>query len=180
MASRAGEYLGLPIYENTLPPSSWPGNREYEFRDSSYTAKGIAIYHGWLPLYSMAISLKAFGVLPDYPQTAGSRSPHRSQRCKLPHAGGEIAVGGFRRDVHDLRFSHRQRNVRRRCRLGGDAHRGRGHALRLFLARRAISLGNVSHQHRLLLDHLADVQKRRGWAISSGRRFFSSRCFTRI
>ena len=35
-----GEYLGLPIYENTLT-EPWPGNREYEFRDSSYTAKGM-------------------------------------------------------------------------------------------------------------------------------------------
>ncbi len=61
-----GEYLGLPIYENTLT-ELWPESREYEFRDSSYSPKGVAIYHGWLPLYSIALSFKAFGVLPDLP-----------------------------------------------------------------------------------------------------------------
>ena len=64
-----GEYLGLPIYENTLT-EFWPENREYEFRDSSYTAKGIAIYHGWLPLYSMALSFRCFGITPDHPDAA--------------------------------------------------------------------------------------------------------------
>src|SRR5690242_9689827 len=59
-----GEYLGLPIYENVLT-EPWPDNAEYEFRDSSYSNKGLAIYHGWLPLYTMAASFKAFGVLPD-------------------------------------------------------------------------------------------------------------------
>ena len=42
-----GEYLGLPIYENTLT-EFWPDNPEYEFRDSSYSPNGVAIYHGWL------------------------------------------------------------------------------------------------------------------------------------
>jgi hypothetical protein len=62
-----GEYLGLPIYENTLTEFS-PDNREYEFRDSSYSSKDIAIYHGWLPLYSMALSFKCFGITPDHPE----------------------------------------------------------------------------------------------------------------
>ncbi|HEX3357556.1 MAG TPA: glycosyltransferase family 39 protein [Tepidisphaeraceae bacterium] len=62
----SGEYLGLPIYENTLT-EFWPDNPEYEFRDSSYSKKGVAIYHGWLPLYSIAASFKAFGVMPDLP-----------------------------------------------------------------------------------------------------------------
>ncbi|HEX8524630.1 MAG TPA: glycosyltransferase family 39 protein [Tepidisphaeraceae bacterium] len=57
-------YLGLPIFENTLTEFS-PGDREYEFRDSSYSAKHVAIYHGWLPLYAMAGSFKVFGVKPD-------------------------------------------------------------------------------------------------------------------
>src|SRR5688500_14309096 len=57
-------YLGLPIYENTLT-KPWPDNSEYEFRDSSYSDRGLAVYHGWLPLYSIAASLKAFGIKPD-------------------------------------------------------------------------------------------------------------------
>ena len=59
-----GEYLGLPIYENCLT-EPWPDHAEYEFRDSSYSPRGLAIYHGWLPLYAMAASFKAFGVTPD-------------------------------------------------------------------------------------------------------------------
>ena len=61
-----GEYLDLPIYENVLT-EPWPDHPEYEFRDSSYSKKGLAIYHGWLPLYTMAASFKAFGVTPDEP-----------------------------------------------------------------------------------------------------------------
>jgi hypothetical protein len=57
-------YLGLPIYENTLT-EPWPESAEYEFKDSSYSSKRLAIYHGWLPLYSIAGSLKWFGIEPD-------------------------------------------------------------------------------------------------------------------
>jgi hypothetical protein len=57
-------YMGIPIYENTLS-KTWPEHAEYEFRDSSYSDKGVAVYHGWLPLYSIAASLKAFGIKPD-------------------------------------------------------------------------------------------------------------------
>jgi uncharacterized membrane protein len=57
-------YLGLPIYENTLT-ELWPEHPEYEFKDSSYSKKGLAIYHGWLPLYSIAGSFKLFGIEPD-------------------------------------------------------------------------------------------------------------------
>src|SRR5690606_25806923 len=38
---------------------------EYEFRDTSYSHKGMAVYHAWLPLYSIAGSLKVFGISPD-------------------------------------------------------------------------------------------------------------------
>lgn len=56
-------YLGMPIFENVLL-ESWPDHPEYEFRDSSYSAKGVTVYHGWLPLYVTAGSLRAFGVKP--------------------------------------------------------------------------------------------------------------------
>jgi hypothetical protein len=57
-------YLGLPIYENTLT-QPWPNHPEYAFRDVSYSDKGIAIYHGWVPLYSIAASFAAHGIWPD-------------------------------------------------------------------------------------------------------------------
>lgn len=57
-------YLGLPLYENTLV-RPWPESGEYEFKDDSYSEKGVAVYHSWLPLYSIAASLYLFGVEPD-------------------------------------------------------------------------------------------------------------------
>ena len=42
-------FLGLPLYENTLV-RPWPDNAEYEFRDISYSDRGLAVYHSWLPL----------------------------------------------------------------------------------------------------------------------------------
>jgi hypothetical protein len=57
-------YLGLPIYENVLVTTS-PDSKEYEFRDSSYSDRGMAIYHGWLPLYSIAAAEALGGIHPD-------------------------------------------------------------------------------------------------------------------
>jgi hypothetical protein len=57
-------YLGLPIYENTLI-RAWPESQEYEFRDISYSDRGVGIYHGWFPLYTIAGSLAAFRIVPD-------------------------------------------------------------------------------------------------------------------
>lgn len=58
------KYLGLPIYENTLI-EAWQNNEEYEFRDSSYSKKGLAVYHGWLPLYLIAYTFALSGISPD-------------------------------------------------------------------------------------------------------------------
>lgn len=58
------EYLGLPVFENTLT-EPWPASAEYEFADTSYGPRGLARYHGWLPIYVMAGSFLAFGVRPD-------------------------------------------------------------------------------------------------------------------
>ncbi|MEI8386236.1 MAG: glycosyltransferase family 39 protein [Verrucomicrobiota bacterium] len=60
------EYLGIPIYENTLT-EPWDGHPEYEFRDSSYSPQGLAVYHGWLPLYAIAASQALFGLRADHP-----------------------------------------------------------------------------------------------------------------
>lgn len=57
-------YLGLPIYENVMI-EPWEGNPEYEFKDLSYSDRGLAVYHGWLPLYSIALSEWLFGVTAD-------------------------------------------------------------------------------------------------------------------
>lgn len=57
-------YAGQPVFENTLV-RPWPGSAEYEFRDLSYSDRGLAVYHGWLPLYATAASLAAAGVTPD-------------------------------------------------------------------------------------------------------------------
>ncbi|NIR28432.1 MAG: glycosyltransferase family 39 protein [Gammaproteobacteria bacterium] len=59
-------YLGIPIYENTLL-KPWPEHAEYEFKDLSYSARGLAVYHGWLPLYAIAGSFALFGIQPDAP-----------------------------------------------------------------------------------------------------------------
>jgi hypothetical protein len=56
-------YLGLPIYENAFM-RSWPGNPEYAWRDSSYSDRHFAVYHGWLPLYSIAASFSLQHVTP--------------------------------------------------------------------------------------------------------------------
>jgi hypothetical protein len=59
-----GTYLGMPIYENTHIVS-WPESSEYRFKDVSYSDSGLAVYHGWMPLYAIAGSLWAAGIQPD-------------------------------------------------------------------------------------------------------------------
>ena len=61
--------MGEPIYENTLSVP-WPESAEYEFRDSSYSEKGLAVYHAWLPPYAIAAALKLAGIEPDAPSPA--------------------------------------------------------------------------------------------------------------
>jgi hypothetical protein len=57
-------YRDLPIFENTLI-RPWPESEEYAFRDISYSDRGLAIYHGWLPLYAMAGAFRIAGVTPE-------------------------------------------------------------------------------------------------------------------
>lgn len=59
-------YLGLPLYEN-FPIEEWPESDEYEFKDINYSDRGMAIYHGWFPLYTIAASLALFDIRPDEP-----------------------------------------------------------------------------------------------------------------
>lgn len=74
-------YMGLPIYENTLT-TPWPESREYEFRDSSYSERGLAIYHAWLPLYAIAAALGLAGITPD-PPTAELKPRHPPEELRL-------------------------------------------------------------------------------------------------
>jgi hypothetical protein len=57
-------FLGQPLYENTLV-RPWPESDEYEFRDLSYSDRGLAVYHSWLPLYSIAAAFRLAGVTPE-------------------------------------------------------------------------------------------------------------------
>ncbi len=62
-------FLGQPLYENTLV-APWPGNAEYEFRDVNYSDKGLAVYHGWLPLYAIAGAFRLAGVTPEHARSS--------------------------------------------------------------------------------------------------------------
>jgi len=57
-------YLGLPLYENILT-EPWPDSGEYEFKDSSYSSRAMAIYHGWAPLYAIATAFAVGGIEPN-------------------------------------------------------------------------------------------------------------------
>ena len=75
------QYLGLPIFENTLS-RPWPQSSEYAFRDLSYSDNHLVIYHGWLPLYAIAGSFALYGVHPDTDQNARA-SKHDLNERKL-------------------------------------------------------------------------------------------------
>lgn len=89
-------YLGAPVYENTLT-RPWPEHPEFEFRDSSYSARGLAVYHGWLPLYSIAASYAVAGVRPDADDSfRGVR--HSRDEMRLRTAAGRwpaVLFGGL-------------------------------------------------------------------------------------
>lgn len=57
-------YLGQPLFENIMV-RPWPGHEEYEFRDLSYSDRGLAVYHSWIPLYAIAAAFRVAGVTPD-------------------------------------------------------------------------------------------------------------------
>ena len=82
-------YLGLPIYENVLLTTS-PDSEEYEFKDSSYSDRGMAIYHGWLPLYSIAAADAFAGIRPDVddgrPPVVRHTSQELTRRTIVPRA----------------------------------------------------------------------------------------------
>jgi hypothetical protein len=68
-----GEYLGIPVFENTLIRVN-DSDPEYAFDDASYNRDGVAIYHGWLPLYAIAASQWLLGIEPGQEPLQGPRS----------------------------------------------------------------------------------------------------------
>jgi hypothetical protein len=74
----ADHYLGLPIYENVLLTTT-PDSEEYEFKDPSYSDRGMAIYHAWLPLYSIAAAYALSGIHPDQDNGGPPAVRHSSQ-----------------------------------------------------------------------------------------------------
>ncbi|MGH7213204.1 MAG: ArnT family glycosyltransferase [Tepidisphaeraceae bacterium] len=83
----ADRYLGMPIFENTLT-LPWPENPEYEFKDTSYSDRCFAIYHGWMPLYAIAATQKLMGIAPDRQTLPGKAPAVRAWKGKH---GEEIA-----------------------------------------------------------------------------------------
>jgi hypothetical protein len=81
-------YLGQPIFENTLL-QPWPESREYEFKDSSYSSRGLAVYHGWLPLYATAASFALAGVRPDN-DPAAVRVRHTAEEMRWRTVAGRV------------------------------------------------------------------------------------------
>ena len=84
-------YLGLPLYENTLV-QPWPEHPEYEFSDLSYSTRGVAVYHGWLPLYAIAGSLALAGIEPDEETTTLSVRHSTAEMRRLTVAARLPAV----------------------------------------------------------------------------------------
>jgi hypothetical protein len=89
-------YLGLPIYENTLV-QPWPHNPEYEFKDISYSDKGVAVYHGWLPLYAIAASFALHHIQPSQPKAPREANYNLEDWKRITRAGRlpGVVIGGI-------------------------------------------------------------------------------------
>lgn len=67
-------FLGAPIFENMLV-RPWPEHPELEFRDISYSDRGVTVYHGWLPLYAIAAAFRVGGIAAPPPAADWRLSP---------------------------------------------------------------------------------------------------------
>src|SRR6516165_7554005 len=96
----ADTYQGQPIYENWMV-KPWPGNSEFEFRDISYNDRGVAVYHAWLPLFSIALSFRLLGITPARagamrPQYSAAERRRRTIAARLPSVFfGMLCILGF-------------------------------------------------------------------------------------
>jgi hypothetical protein len=57
----ADRYQGHLLFQDWMI-QHWPDNPEFEFRDISFSDRHVVVYHGWLPLYSIALSFRLFGI----------------------------------------------------------------------------------------------------------------------
>ena len=57
----ADRYQGHLLFQDWMIQPS-PDNPEFEFRDISFSDRHVVVYHGWLPLYSIALSFRLFGI----------------------------------------------------------------------------------------------------------------------
>ena len=93
-------YQGQPIFENWMV-RPWPDNPEFEFRDISYSDRNVAAYHGWLPLYSIALSFRLFGITSSpagmlRPQYDEAQRLRRTIAARLPSVFfGMLCIVGF-------------------------------------------------------------------------------------
>ena len=92
--------------------------KEYQFKDSSYSDKGIAVYHGLdLPLYSIAAVFAFAGIIPD--RQDGGPLAVRHGVSELTGARGAAHPGDrLRRAVPGMRLRSRPRSVRSRHSVG--------------------------------------------------------------
>jgi hypothetical protein len=84
----ADTYQGQPVYENWMI-RRWPNNPEFEFRDISYSDRHLAVVHAWLPLYSIALSFRLFGITPSpagvlRPQYGAEERLRRTVAARMP------------------------------------------------------------------------------------------------
>src|SRR5215467_6986941 len=96
----ADSYQGSPLFENWMT-RPWPDNPEFEFRDTSYSDRHVAAYHGWLPLYSIALSFRLFGITSSpagmlRPQYDEAQRLRRTIAARLPSVFfGMLCIVGF-------------------------------------------------------------------------------------
>ena len=96
----ADSYQGRPLFENWMI-RLWPNNPEFEFRDISYSDRHVAAYHGWLPLYSIALSFRLFGITSSpagmlRPQYDEAQRLRRTIAARVPSVVfGMLCIVGF-------------------------------------------------------------------------------------
>ena len=173
-----GTYLGMPIYENTHIVS-WPESSEYRFKDVSYSDSGLAVYHGWMPLYAIAGSLWATGIQPDeltsppnvrhtLNRSTCERFPASCSLCPVrTGCSGHFLLGG----KGFLREGSRA-GGRNHCRLVSDAH--------LCQSTGPLFLGDGDMQRAVRLRDMADCAPAALARLYFGRnRFWNSVSHTR-
>ena len=117
-------HLGLPLYENTLV-RPWPESAEYEFRDLSYSDRGLAVYHSWLPLYAIAGALRLAGVTPQAARLGTPPAGRIEGGARLVDGGPAPPVARLQRLLRLLLLPPRPACLRTRRRMEHGSRRGR-------------------------------------------------------